>query len=157
MSSCRSGSIQTRQSAHALFWICYRGISTHFCLCDPFHLHIFDVLGPHHFLLLLSHQLLFVLFGCMNSVLSSWHSVLHRCSTISWSSWLVFVLLCWRMLHRSHLQLGADHVIVKLIWVLIQSFLPESCKRVLFLVVVTGKHQDKQNRLLFISFSVCQS
>lgn len=40
---------------------------------------------------------------------------------------------------RSHLQLRADHLKVKLIWVLVQRFLSESSKSVLFLVVVTGK------------------
>lgn len=37
----------------------------------------------------------------------------------------------------SHLHLRVDHVEVKLIWVLLQSFLSQSCEGVLFLVVVT--------------------
>lgn len=36
-----------------------------------------------------------------------------------------------------YLQLGVDHFMIKLIWVLLQSFLSQSSKSVLFLVVVT--------------------
>lgn len=43
------------------------------------------------------------------------------------------------VVERSHLQLRTDHIEVKLIWILIQRFLSESSKSVLFLVVVTGK------------------
>lgn len=57
--------------------LCYGFISitqflmrTRLSLCDPFHFHIFDVLSPHHFLLLLGHHLLFVLFCYVNSILS---------------------------------------------------------------------------------------
>lgn len=48
-----------------------REMKTHFSFSDPFHLHIFDVLSPHHFLLLLSHHLLLVFFCYVNSILSS--------------------------------------------------------------------------------------
>lgn len=43
----------------------------------------------------------------------------------------------WTNGEAIHLQFGADHLEVKLIWVLLQSFLSQSSESVLFLVVIT--------------------
>lgn len=63
--------------------------------------------------------------------------MLHGFPLISCS--IRFFVVVDDVVERSHLQLRTDHIEVKLIWILIQRFLSESSKSVLFLVVVTGK------------------
>lgn len=63
-----------RQKRFPNAWSIKKEKWTHFSLRNSFHLHIFDVLRPHHFLLLLRHlHLLFGFFRHVNSILSTSH------------------------------------------------------------------------------------
>lgn len=54
----------------------YMEIKGYLNFCNPFHLHVVDILRPHHFLLFLGHLLLlFWFFNYVNSILSTHHKI----------------------------------------------------------------------------------
>lgn len=74
-------SLLTSQFCHGggIFFSCmiyYMEIKGYLNFCNPFHLHVVDILRPHHFLLFLGHLLLpFWFFNYVNSILSTRHKI----------------------------------------------------------------------------------